>query len=373
VTALQTSSSFRRWRAEPASHVSHVAPLPSMTRYLPLLVALGLLLSSCRGSEAYSNLGVALLGRLLEEVAEASWEDLVRERVLNPLGLDDTRPTPEVLDHPELTRGHRENLRPASSWILDGYAPAGGLTSTPEDMIRLVEAAMAPGDGPLRDSLEPAWLALDGRRGAGLGWALSTVDQGPSQGAGPEDERMVWHNGRTGGYYAFVGLLPGSGRGVVLLTNTSRGGDSFAISLLTGEPEIPPRGVRWMQLALTLLFVGAAPVALYRARRALVGTGGSSTLAPPSGSTNRGGIHLAATGVDGAFFLALAWKLGAWNVVPVGFWWIAVAGSALLLAASLPAASRLPLLPREYSRRRILALAGVAGMTLALGWAVFRL
>ena len=48
----------------------------------------------------------------------------------------------------------------------------------------------------------------------------------------------VWstfHNGMTGGYAAFAGFVPETGRGIVILTDTARSVDALALEILTGE------------------------------------------------------------------------------------------------------------------------------------------
>lgn len=95
-------------------------------------------------------------------------------------------------------------------------------------MGRFLAAAMAADWPPLALSLQPYGEGCDPN--FGLGWILTELEDAP----------MVMHNGRTGGYYAFVGWLPEAGRGLVLLTNTSDAqGNQVATALLAGKP-LPP-------------------------------------------------------------------------------------------------------------------------------------
>ncbi len=156
-----------------------------------------------RGEFAYAKLGPALLGRLLGTVTDESYETMIKTRVLAPLGLEDTAFTDTVLDDPRLAKPHRENLRPARNWRLDGYNPAGGLSSNLEDMIAFLQKAMTARAGTsLAKSMTEHWTRENGERGAGLGWVINERD----------DDRMVWHNGRTGGItHSLAFYLTGTG------------------------------------------------------------------------------------------------------------------------------------------------------------------
>lgn len=295
-----------------------------------------------RGSFAYSNLGPALLGRLLEEAAETLYEDLLEERILDRFDLHDTHFTLQVLDSPSLARGHRENLRPTRNWILDAYVPAGGLASTLQDMTRFLQQAMAGDDELLRRSFEPLWTGGGAGPDAGMGWILDTLD----------DEPFYWHNGRTGGYHAFLGFLPESERGIVVLSNTSHQGDALAVSLLRGEGTLPEpeRSLFWTAFTMGLLVM--APWVAYGRRREL------DAMVRGTAHRPRGSIHLLAGGADVALFLALAHVLGRWQWIPDLAWWLALVLSAGLLATALGTARRLPWLPSEGGWKRFVPLAG---------------
>ncbi|NMF86222.1 serine hydrolase domain-containing protein [Nodosilinea sp. P-1105] len=181
------------------------------------------------GTCQYSNLGPSLLGQLLATAAGQPYETQVQTQVLAPLGLTDTHFDLDLAAKDRLAQGHLENTLPTANWQLDAYAPAGGLKSTLTDMGQFLQAAIAADWPPLALSLQPH--SEDCEPNFGLGWIFTEL----------EDTPMIMHNGRTGGYYAFLGWLPEAGRGLVLLTNTSDAqGDQVATALLTGDP-LPTR------------------------------------------------------------------------------------------------------------------------------------
>ena len=47
------------------------------------------------------------------------------------------------------------------------------------------------------------------------------------------DHLLLWHNGGTGGFRAFVGFVPATGVGAVALANDQRSVDRVGLDLLT--------------------------------------------------------------------------------------------------------------------------------------------
>lgn len=309
-----------------------------------------------RGTWAYSNLGPALLGRLLQEAVGGPYELLLQERVLLPMGLVHTGFPSFLPEDAPRARGHRENLRPAVSWQLDAYAPAGGLLSNLSDLVRFLQLVMVAEGGPLAASTEVAWHPGDGSRGMGLGWVIED----------PDGERIVWHNGRTGGGYAFVGYQPHTQRGVVVLANTSHHGDPLAMGLLLGEPSIEPPFAGWGALLFTVGFVLLAPLALlaftWRVSRA-----------GWEGRPRVGRIHLLEATVSAALLLALTWKIGAWQVVPGWFWWLGVVAAWMALMRAGRDGSDLPWFPAEARARNPLTLLSTTILAGVLIWVLVRL
>jgi D-alanyl-D-alanine-carboxypeptidase/D-alanyl-D-alanine-endopeptidase len=185
----------------------------------------------------YSNFGAGLLGLLLARRANTSYEALLRDRVLGPLGLTSTSITLSPELRARLTPGHSAALVPVSAWDFPaqggGLAGAGGLRSTANDMLAFLAANL----GQMRTPLAPAIAALLAARrptgqpvlDIGLGWHVVTQ----------KDREIVWHNGGTGGYRSFVGYDAKARRGVVVLSNTmtSMGVDDIGVHLL--NPSVP--------------------------------------------------------------------------------------------------------------------------------------
>jgi CubicO group peptidase (beta-lactamase class C family) len=186
----------------------------------------------------YSNLGVGLLGHVLARRAGTDYETALRERVLDPLGLRDTRITLSPSLAERLATGHTARRRVAKNWDLGVLAGAGALRSTADDLLSFVAAhfdsgsALAPA---MRMTLQPRRaVAATGSDSIGLNWMLVRVD----------GRTVAWHNGGTGGYRSFLGIDPGRRRAVVVLTSSATSADDLGMRLLRNEGSPPRRSSR---------------------------------------------------------------------------------------------------------------------------------
>jgi CubicO group peptidase (beta-lactamase class C family) len=186
----------------------------------------------------YSNLGVGLLGNALARRAGRSYETLLQERILGPLGLTDTRITLSPELRARVAPGHNSEGVPVSMWDLPALAGAGALRSTAEDMLAFLAANINGASGTLGQALA---MAREPRRPAGspllnigLGWHILTRN----------GLNVVWHNGGTGGYRSFAGFDPVRRIGVVVLTNSQSDNDDIGFHLL--DPTVPLDSTRSM-------------------------------------------------------------------------------------------------------------------------------
>ena len=182
-----------------------------------------------RGSYRYSNLGGAVTGQLLAIAAGSEYPELLRERIFDPLQMTSTT---VAVKGDTAAWGRTKSGLSRQPWVLDGYAPAGGVISTIEDVTRLT-AALVDGTAPGVESL----AALDDvapsapGREAGMFWIiepLKTDDPSPDDSPGPV---LTWHDGMTGGYSAFLGVARAERRGVAVLADAARAPEQRAVAL----------------------------------------------------------------------------------------------------------------------------------------------
>ena len=93
---------------------------------------------------AYSNLGAGLLGHILGLAAGKDYEALVKERILEPLGMSDTS---IALSEDQLLRLAlpHDGGKQVSLWDIPTLSGAGALRSTVSDMLKFLQANLQSG------------------------------------------------------------------------------------------------------------------------------------------------------------------------------------------------------------------------------------
>jgi CubicO group peptidase (beta-lactamase class C family) len=164
-------------------------------------------------AHSYSNLGYAVLGLLLEKSGSLPFEQLLRERLLNPMGMAHTGL--QLAGGRDLVRsGFTGSGAQASTWHMDAYAPCGAMISTLEDLVVAARSfldARSPIAASLALTTEPRAAVAGGS--IGLAWML------PAAGA------AYWHNGATAGYCAYFGVNTRSRMAAIVLANQTRAGE----------------------------------------------------------------------------------------------------------------------------------------------------
>jgi serine-type D-Ala-D-Ala carboxypeptidase/endopeptidase len=189
----------------------------------------------------YSNLGSGLLGHALARRLGKSWEQAVTERILEPLGMTDTRIMLTADMRRRLAIGHNETLDPVPLWDLPTLAATGALRSTVNDMLKYLAANVDPASKPLGEILATTHTSRHEAGSAkvtiGLGWHILHAPDGAS---------IVFHTGGTGGYRSFIGFDPVKRIGVVMLTNSAIGANDVGIHLIDQRTPLsgPPAGAK---------------------------------------------------------------------------------------------------------------------------------
>lgn len=182
----------------------------------------------------YSNLGVGLLGHALALRAGTTFEALLQERVLTPMGMNHTAITPTPGMRPRQVRGHDRGGYPWPDFDWLTLHGAGALRSTVNDMLSFAAANLSEDTtavhAALRDALQMHRKSTEGDHGTGLGWGI-----------GVEGGRVfAGHDGRTYGYSSQLLLDLTGRRAVVVLTNSySNGVDGLDAHLLDATVPLP--------------------------------------------------------------------------------------------------------------------------------------
>lgn len=185
----------------------------------------------------YSNIGFALAGRVIEDVARIPFATFATRTLFAPLEMTSTSYEHEPALMAGLATGFAGDRVQPPVPLRD--APAGAVLSTAQDLGRFVQMLLSHGTlGEARvlspESVEtlfrPAYdrRPLDFGHVVGLDWRIGGIEV---RGA---DEPVAWHNGFAPPFQAHVALLRGARLGVVILSNTA-------------EAALTPLGVRVLE------------------------------------------------------------------------------------------------------------------------------
>ncbi len=176
------------------------------------------------GKVSYSNLGMGLLGHLLEKKTQVAYDRLVRQYITDPLALTDTAIALTDEQQQRLAPGHTFDGKITSNWDIPTLAGAGALRSTVQDLLIFLAATLdttipllssafqlcRQTHVPLSEESDSSSLV-----GVGLGWFIRQFKD--------LEEPVFWHNGGTGGYQSYVSSLSAKGLSIAILANYGLG------------------------------------------------------------------------------------------------------------------------------------------------------
>ena len=180
----------------------------------------------------YQNLMFMTAGHLSAQVAGMSWEEVVRTRILDPLGMKNT-----TFDVGEVQKGRdfavpytlkEKTAIDVPFRVVGPMGPAGSINSTANDLTRWLKLHVGGGmvDGKrivaarqIQDMHRPQMViqTFPGlfedpeiqQPAYGLGWFIESY----------RGRKRVHHGGNVDGFSCMVSLMPDDGLGVVVLTN----------------------------------------------------------------------------------------------------------------------------------------------------------
>ena len=165
---------------------------------------------------SYSTYGYDLLGCAIEGASGSSYSDYIRDNILKPASMTETRvdDTSQIIAN--RARGYglgRDGvLRNTGLADTSNKIPAGGLVSTVEDISRFA-IALRKGkilSNPTLEQMRTAQKTRDGKPiPYALGWRVAERN----------GLKEVFHGGAAAGFSTFLYLIPEKNVGVVLMAN----------------------------------------------------------------------------------------------------------------------------------------------------------
>ena len=227
------------------ANVDHLPPF-QWKGYSPELLHEGFkkteLLHAAGEQLAYSTLGMGLVGHVMAIATGKTYEKVIEDELLLPLGMKDTI-IPLREDQQERYSVGYESSESSNEVPYYEYgilAGGGAHRSTVPDLARFLKAQWGvptndtnPVNMTVRSELHRIrWKSDDRETMIALGWFVV-----PREGIGT----MLVHRGRTPGHGAVVGFIPEKKAGVIVLTN--RGGRDANISIADFAEELLVRSL----------------------------------------------------------------------------------------------------------------------------------
>jgi CubicO group peptidase (beta-lactamase class C family) len=187
-------------------------------------------LSSEPGIKAdYSDIGMGLLGHILSLRAGVSFDQLVKDRILNVLAMNDTgmRMNASGISVPEdiksrFAKGHIAGKEVNLEFIPEAIQSAGAMYSTTDDLLKYLSANIGLIQTRIKEAIQEThlirhWFGNSLEESSdhklltedyiGLGWTVTT-DFG---------KEVIWHTGYIDGYTSIIGFNPTTQIGLVIL------------------------------------------------------------------------------------------------------------------------------------------------------------
>jgi CubicO group peptidase (beta-lactamase class C family) len=146
-----------------------------------------------------------------------SYEDLLRSRLLEPLGMTDTGITLNPAQNSRRATGHNGKLSPVPPWTGGIIAPTGGMSTTAADMLKFGAAVLDP-KSPLKAvfaRMTSVKIPLEERDTyQALGWGIFKY----------RGNDMLGHSGGTFGFETRLVIDTTRKRVVIVWVNGKAGG-----------------------------------------------------------------------------------------------------------------------------------------------------
>jgi len=218
--------------------------------------------TSFRSAYAYDNVLYLVAGEVIESVSGRSWEDFVRARILERVGMSGSNVSHSgALAPGNVATPHARVdgvVRPIKPFDSDLTNPAGGINSNAEDMARWLQVLLRDGQLPDGSRLVSEKTA---RELSTLVTPIPIADppeelralrpqfQGYGLGLGVGDYRghkVVRHSGGLPGYVSHVLRVPDVGLGIAVLTNQESDDAYFAVVLPVVDQALGAPRTDWL-------------------------------------------------------------------------------------------------------------------------------
>lgn len=177
----------------------------------------------------YSHTNYALLEVVLELVTDQSYESLLQEFIFQPFqmtqsGIKDLT----VTNRNKIVQGHSLGGQPTPTWNMQSFAASEGIKSSMNDLLRYLKISMKANDNrlsPILTQNQQALVKTDLTKNTygGNGWHVIK---------NKSYYNVILHAGSTTGYRSFLGFVPETQTGVIILANSPKSMNGLGLLIL---------------------------------------------------------------------------------------------------------------------------------------------
>ena len=221
--------------------------------------------TSFRNAYAYDNVLYLVAGEVIEALSGLTWEDFVRTRILQKVGMNTSTVTLSGAAGANVATTHAPvdgKVRPVKPFESENTNPAGGINSNAEDMAKWMLVQL--GRGKLADGtrlfseataqqLTTLVTPITIRAPDPVFGELRPNFQGYALGFAVKDYRgrkMVLHAGGLPGYVSRVLMIPEAQIGITVLTNQESTGAMDAIAYHIADYYLGASDKDWLEVQL---------------------------------------------------------------------------------------------------------------------------
>jgi D-alanyl-D-alanine-carboxypeptidase/D-alanyl-D-alanine-endopeptidase len=172
----------------------------------------------------YSNTAVILLGYILESVYGKGYQVLLKEKILDPLGMKNTSISLTPEGEKQFVKAYDEkgNLLPENT---DAFQAAAGIKSSTSDMLKYIRWNLDESNEMVRLAHSRIWGDPTATYYAGLNWQILSSG----------NERVIWQEGNLPGFNGYCVIFPELKIGITVLTNESDRTSSHRLTNLINQ------------------------------------------------------------------------------------------------------------------------------------------
>ncbi len=175
----------------------------------------------------YSHVGFALLEYAIEHTLKKDFEEILIEKLLKPLDMNDTRINLNNDQNQRLAIGHNIIGKKVKPWSFNSFEGSVGIKSSMDNLLKFTKMELGLKSPDLYSKTKQTQISskhttLDKNTFIGLGWHIIKK----------KHCEIVAHSGSTAGHRGFIGLVDETNTAVVILSNSENGMNSLGYLVL---------------------------------------------------------------------------------------------------------------------------------------------